>query len=63
MSYRDKLRQWFNSQRAEGLRDVKFFVGESPDLSIEQASERVYNIVTEQCETVDITDKFARKDA
>jgi len=53
---RENLRDWFKDQReTQGLKDVKFFPGEKSDVSIEQAAERVHSIVTEQCETVDIT--------
>lgn len=59
MNYRNKLRSWFDDQKKVGLQDIKFYPGEDRDVTIEQASERVYQIVTEQCETVDITDKLS----
>lgn len=55
---RERLRQWFEKEKANGLKDVKFFPGEKDDVSIEQAAERVLEVVTKSDESVDITDEI-----
>jgi hypothetical protein len=59
MNYREKLREWYRVEReTNGVVDIKFFPGESRDVPIEKLAEQVYQIVTNEAETVDITDQL-----
>lgn len=53
---REKLRKW--QQEQKGLKDISFFPGKNNHQSIEQLANNVYNILSENCDSVDVTDEI-----
>lgn len=56
MNYTDKLTQWTEEEKKQGLVDIKFFPGSSNQATVEEVSRSVYEALTGK-DSIDITNE------
>ena len=56
MNYTEKLTQWAEEEKKQGLVDIKFFPGSSNQATVEEVSRSVYEALTGK-DSIDITNE------